>query len=291
MPPDVDELTAVFERGRRYKDVPREPWPEMGYLVAAWNGLDPPYGASLSVWPGGYSANRPFPNCVDLELNQATPGNADLMSVAALKPALLSVATAWKADRGNVVCWSYWRRLFGDRHYPLFRSGWMTYLAPQYASRITPPPAAIVEPVPNGGILLLATKERFSMDNPAHLAVADAIQATLEPLQEIVRPDALPSLGRVKVKAARGTPAGRGGRRSVLNLRANYGCSLAGRISENSKKGPLLPVAPGGAAGSGAAKFIRSFSMAWRSAAAGSGEQVRPHRLSRRSLQSRRNQQ
>jgi hypothetical protein len=65
----------------------------------------------------------------------------------------------------------------------------MTYLAPQYASRITPPPTAIVEPFPGGGLLLLATEERFSMDNPAHLAVADAIQAALDPLQGMLKPD------------------------------------------------------------------------------------------------------
>jgi hypothetical protein len=108
------------------------------------------------------------------------------MTITALKPALLSIVAAWEPDRGNVVCWSYWQRLFGDRHYPPFRSGWMTYLAPQYASRITPPPEAIAERVAGGGLLLLATEERFSMDNPEHLAVADAIQVALAPIQDMV---------------------------------------------------------------------------------------------------------
>jgi hypothetical protein len=64
----------------------------------------------------------------------------------------------------------------------------MTYLAPQYASRIAPPSAAFVERVAGGGMLLLATLERFSMDNPQHLAAADAIQAALEPIQAMVPP-------------------------------------------------------------------------------------------------------
>jgi Immunity protein 52 len=186
MPPDIDELTAVFEKGRRYRDIPRDPWPEMGYSVSAWNGLDPPYGASLAVRPGGYTDSPPFPNTADLRLKPASAGNTDLISVAALKPALLSLAAAWEPDYGVVVSWDYWQRLFGEGHYPLFRSGWMTYLAPQYASRITPPPAAIVEPVPGGGFLLLATEEQFSMDNPAHLVVADAIQAALAPLETLL---------------------------------------------------------------------------------------------------------
>lgn len=186
IPPDIDELTTVFEKSRQYKDVPRQPWPELGYSVAAWNGLDAPYGASLSIGPGAFASNRPFPNSADLELDPACAGNADLTSVGALKPAMLSLIAAWEPDRGNLVCWEYWSRLYGDRHYPLFRSGWMTYLAAQYASRVTPPPAAIVERVAGGGMLLLATEERFSMDNPAHLAVADAIQAALDPIQKMV---------------------------------------------------------------------------------------------------------
>jgi hypothetical protein len=185
MPSNIDELTEVFEKGRQYKDVPPDPWPELGYSVSAWNGNDPPYGSSFGVWAGGFADSMPFPNSVDLELDPASPDNADLMDAAVLKLALLTVITAWEPDYASAVCWSYWQRLFGGRHYPLFRSGWMTYLAPQYASRITPPPAAIVERVPGGGLLLLATKERFSMDNPAHLAVADAVQAALEPLQKI----------------------------------------------------------------------------------------------------------
>jgi hypothetical protein len=188
MPPDIDELTQVFEKGRRYRDIPRDPWPEMGYAVSAWNGVDRPHGASLSLWPGGFTLSRPFPNSVDLELNRAGPENADLTDIGVLKPAMLSMIWAWEPDRGNVVCWDYWERLFGDGPYPPFRSGWMTYLAPQYASRITPPPAATVERVAGGGLLLLATLERFSMDNPKHLAVADAIQAALEPIQDMVPP-------------------------------------------------------------------------------------------------------
>ncbi|MBV9861865.1 MAG: immunity 52 family protein [Alphaproteobacteria bacterium] len=188
MPPDIDELTAVFEKGRQYKDAPREVWPEMGYSVSAWNGLDGSRGASLTVRPGSYANFSPFPNTIDVALKPANAGNADLVNSDILKPALLSMVTAWEPDCGGVICWDYCQRSFGDRHWPLFFSGWMTYLAPHHARLITPPPAAIVEPVPGGGLLLLATEDRFSMDNPAHLAVADAIQTALAPLQAIIPP-------------------------------------------------------------------------------------------------------
>jgi hypothetical protein len=195
MPPDIDELTQVFEKGRIHKDVPRVPWPGMGFHVSAWNGRDPPYGASLSVWAGADTELRSIPNTVDLSLKRAGPDNSDLINAPTLKPALLSVATAWKPDYAVVVPWTYWPRSFGDDGYPTLRSGWMTYLAPRYASRIVPPPAAILEPVAGGGLLLLATEEPFSMDNSEHLAAADAIQAALGPLQELIPPTPQEVLG------------------------------------------------------------------------------------------------
>jgi Immunity protein 52 len=209
MPPDIDELTKVFEKGRQFKDRPRIPWPEMGYRVPAWNGLDPPYGASLSVGPGTYTASRSFPNTIDLGLNRAGPDNTDLINVAVLKPALRSVAMAWEPDYAVVVPWAYWPQAFGGDGYPQLRSGWMTYLAPQYADQIIPPPAAIVEPMPNGRILLLATEEPFDMENPAHLAVAVAVQTALSPLQEMIpfTPHELSGLRLRQERRDKGRPA------------------------------------------------------------------------------------
>jgi hypothetical protein len=170
MPPDIDELTQLFEKGRRYKDATGELWPEMGYTVSAWNGLDPPYGASLAFRPGHYGDWIPLPNRVELDLAPVASDNASLMNAPLLKRAPVGMATAWEPDYGNVVPTTYWARSFGDDPYPGLRSGWMTYLAPRYATRITLPPAVIVEPVAGGGMLLLATEQRFDMDNPAHLA-------------------------------------------------------------------------------------------------------------------------
>jgi hypothetical protein len=188
MPPDIGELTQVFERGRVHKDVPRVPWPGMGFHVSAWNGRDPPHSAVLRINAGADADLRSVPNTVDLRLKRAGPDNADLINATTLRPVLLSVATAWEPDYAVVVPWTYWPQAFGDDGYPDLRSGWMTYLAPRYAGCIIPPPAAIVELLPNGGMLLLATEERFDMENPAHLAVAAAVQAALDPLQEMIAP-------------------------------------------------------------------------------------------------------
>jgi hypothetical protein len=182
MPPEVDELTRVFEEGRAYKDKPRKPWPEAGYFVSAWNGLDGLCGASLGVNPGSHDhPNMVFPNWVNLRVDKRNPqlGSADV-----LRSALLGAVSAWEPHYGSVVTWDYWKRSFGEQHYPVFRSGWMTYLAPQYARLVALPAQAIAERVPGGGLLLLATTEQFDVDNPAHLAAADAIQLTLDPLRD-----------------------------------------------------------------------------------------------------------
>ena len=46
------------------------------------------------------------------------------------------------------------------------------------------PSTAIVEDTPDGGLLLVATREPFDATNPAHLAAAFAIHQSLAPLWE-----------------------------------------------------------------------------------------------------------
>jgi hypothetical protein len=64
--------------------------------------------------------------------------------------------------------------------------GWITYLCPSFTQLITPPTSAIVEPVSNGGMLMLVTEGQFDSEDPAHVAVSDAIQTCLEPAQKVV---------------------------------------------------------------------------------------------------------
>jgi hypothetical protein len=65
---------------------------------------------------------------------------------------------------------------------------WVTYLAPRFAPLVTPPASAIVEYLPDGGLLMIATEERFSIDNPAHIAVARDIEAALAPVKALPWP-------------------------------------------------------------------------------------------------------
>lgn len=184
MPPRVEELTRLFEKGKNYKDEPREPMLDLGYRVYAWNGLDDDRATSFTVKAGAYTTSTAFPNRVSLGMPSPQIGNEDLQSAALLKQVLLTVIAAWAPVWGGVQLWSCMKRWIdaaGQLQHPW--AGWMTYLSAPLAPRVAPPPGAIHEPVPGGGLLVLATEESFAMDNPAHLAALDAIQAALKPIQ------------------------------------------------------------------------------------------------------------
>ena len=51
-----------------------------------------------------------------------------------------------------------------------------------------PPPAAIVEHQPNGGLLMAATDETFDAGNPSHMAAARAIEAAAAPFNALTWP-------------------------------------------------------------------------------------------------------
>jgi hypothetical protein len=104
---------------------------------------------------------------------------------------------AWESDWGAVRprgFGAHWRRNepWGsestrrkpiDGYPPPVSSGWMSYLCPDFARRISPPAGIVAERAPQGGLLMVVTESTFDGNNPAHVAAADAIQASLAPLQ------------------------------------------------------------------------------------------------------------
>jgi len=70
---------------------------------------------------------------------------------------------------------------------------WMSYLSARFAPLVVPPRSAIVEHPQGGGLLMIATEERFDVANPAHLGVAREIEAALAPVNALPwPPDAAP---------------------------------------------------------------------------------------------------
>jgi hypothetical protein len=73
MPPSQTELEAILLRGRYFASASRELIADLGYWIAAWNGLDEPEGLSLLLHVGSF-VQRLYPNEVQLE--GLRPGNA-----------------------------------------------------------------------------------------------------------------------------------------------------------------------------------------------------------------------
>jgi hypothetical protein len=68
-----------------------------------------------------------------------------------------------------------------------FDLSWLTYLSQPLASRIVPPEDTCVERMENGGLLFIATKEPFDVQNPIHMAAAVRIRDALGPINDLAR--------------------------------------------------------------------------------------------------------
>jgi hypothetical protein len=173
-----------------YRGDSGEPFPQGGYRFGAANGLKRvPRGVSVRVHAGNlYPANY-FNNVVSVSTERLNEENATFINLRVFKSALLAVAAAWDAT----WCGAYPDDLLAlrtkpDPPRPLFGLSWITFNSARFAPMITPPRSAIVENAPGGGLLMIATEERFSTQNPQHLAVARDIEAALAPVNALPWP-------------------------------------------------------------------------------------------------------
>jgi hypothetical protein len=182
MPPDAAELREIIAKtGERH--ITGRLLPELGYSVSAWNELDEDHGLFFRARVGEEREGIGDFNSIFFQLGKETSANRDL-NYAVLKQVLIAVGQSWNADWGTVEPWGCDLRP-QDSKGDLLRpwGGWLTYLSPSFASKVTPPPVAITERLTDGGISMAVTKDQFDPTNPPQVAVYNAIQACLRPLQ------------------------------------------------------------------------------------------------------------
>ena len=98
------------------------------------------------------------------------------------KPALLAIAEAFAVQRAYVysdALMKLWPPPGSPSGFPI---AWISYVGPRAAPLVTPPPTALVERRPDGGLLMAATVETFDVGNPAHMAAARDIERAVAPL-------------------------------------------------------------------------------------------------------------
>ena len=126
-------------------------------------------------------------NVLSFESDYHVAPEPELASYSVFRGVTLAMAESFETTqafaytRSLSAFWGPWPGRKG-RQIPL---AWISYVGPRFAPLITPPPRAIVERRPDGGLLLAATDATFRADDPAHLAVARDIEAALAPFNAL----------------------------------------------------------------------------------------------------------
>jgi hypothetical protein len=188
-------LIQLVEAGI-HRDDDDVPDPEFGYTVSAFTrSRTDPDGLSLRVHAGCWIRAAFYTNTVHIETRPLCEENKAWLTLSVLEAAMLAVATTWDVTWGAVYpadLGELWTPAYIKRR-PTFQMAWVTYLSPRFAPMVTPPSSAIVEYTPQGGIVMIATEERFDVANPAHVAAARKIEAALAPVNALPwPPDASP---------------------------------------------------------------------------------------------------
>lgn len=172
MPPDPKELEGVLARGVQYRDLPREPWPELGLSAGAWNGAGPgAAAASFRITIGAYDTDAAGHN--RFELNVAADEFDPLLSPEAVRDIVKAAIVSLDPDCMDVAPMT-WLVTMDEATCPA--GGWMSYVRDFSAYQVQPPADALVEPV-GPGVLLRSTEEPFAP------AIARALNKALAPVR------------------------------------------------------------------------------------------------------------
>jgi hypothetical protein len=173
-----------------------EPQPERGYFFTLLNmGERSPRSACLSLRSGNTISENYLINTVAFSTSEFVPQDATLFTPELFRQVLLTLVSCWNptwcaTGSSELLRLSPSIQQTGT---PKIGLAWMTYLGPFLAPLVTPPRSALVERTAEGGLLMIATEERFSVANPRHMKVAREIDAALAPVNALPwPPDAVP---------------------------------------------------------------------------------------------------
>jgi immunity protein 52 of polymorphic toxin system len=188
---DTQNAARLLKQRQNLGEVTRKPIPEFGYRFVVTNEL--PWGPRCLTLDGqlaGYTRAGMLANYVSLSTQPLHPENQAIINFRVFRQVLLELARIWAATWCRAASSDLFELLptvDTRRRTPRISGGWMTYLAAPFAAKIALPHSGICEQV-DGGLLMSATQETFSVDNPAHVAVARDIDAALAPINALPWP-------------------------------------------------------------------------------------------------------
>jgi Immunity protein 52 len=194
------DVTRLVEAGVMRGD-DGTPEPEMGYSMGADNGMAADNGtkptrfsANLDFSAGRRVTARYYINNVGMTLKPRDDEGVRAIDLDLMKAAVLAIAGAWNVTYAAGYPWAMldqWAAESASKPKPArprFKMGWITYLSARFAPMVTPPQSAIASRTADGGLLMIATEERFEVTNPTHMAVAREIEAALAPVNALPWP-------------------------------------------------------------------------------------------------------
>lgn len=168
--PTYDTFVRFFGK-RTYKEG------KDGFSFSAWTGhKEDGRGGMLMLRCG--SAARVVPNNCLLYLPDEGPEVERVLTAQVLAQVMRAMVLAWEPDWGGVISRGYQRLREEPVGFPY--TGWLMYFSRRWGE-VPPLPAPVrVEPVEDKGTLIVLTPERFTVDDPAHVALADQVRALLD---------------------------------------------------------------------------------------------------------------
>jgi Immunity protein 52 len=163
------------------RDGRREPEPESGYWCGGHTRDLPPSRTFRLNFCAGASIKAIFPNHVMFETStfRGARPDPDVVTHRIFRSAMLAIVDAWQPVKAGAYSQALIELRSSGTYFP---KPWIQYLCPWLARQIAPPPSALVERLPDGGLLMSAATETFDVDNPKHMAVAGDIAAAMAPL-------------------------------------------------------------------------------------------------------------
>jgi Immunity protein 52 len=169
--PTFETFLRFFER-RKYR-LAREV-----FTFEAWTGQEQQgRGGRLSFICG--SNESFYPNGCLLHLPREEPAASRVLTVSVLKEVVRAMVLAWEPDGCAVIA-------EGDRGAKKALEdggpclGWLTYVSGRRGKVPSLPRPARAEPMEAQGTLIILTPERFSLENPAHVSLAERVRERLE---------------------------------------------------------------------------------------------------------------
>ncbi|WP_326522498.1 immunity 52 family protein [Archangium lipolyticum] len=101
-----------------------------------------------------------------------------VLTVPVLTKVMRALVLSWEPDWGGVISYGY--QHLRDEPVGPPHTGWLMYFS-RRRGEVPPLPAPVrVEPVEDKGSLVILTPERFTVDNPAHVSLADEVRTLLD---------------------------------------------------------------------------------------------------------------